>query len=70
MGSNCPNGDVQLVDGKSADRGRVQLCIGGVWNTICADSYWTNEDAQVICRQLGFENPESKQNSVTSKLGL
>jgi len=50
---NCTNGTVRLVDGPLASAGRVEICINGVWGTMCADS-WDNNAARVVCRQLGY----------------
>ena len=33
--------------------GEAQICHGGVFGGICDDS-WDNQDASVICNQLGF----------------
>ena len=34
-------------------RGRIEVCVGGAYGTIC-DQNWDNEDASVVCSQLGF----------------
>ena len=46
---------MRLVDGLSSREGRVEICSGGEWGTICDTySYWDYEDARVVCHQLGF----------------
>lgn len=45
---------VRLVEGNALNRGRVEILHNGVWGTICRD-YWEMPDADVLCRQLGFE---------------
>ena len=45
---------VRLVEGNALNRGRVEILHNGVWGTICHD-YWEMSDANVLCRQLGFE---------------
>ena len=41
------------MDGVSDIEGRVEVCLGGGWGTVCEDN-WTTEDAIVVCRQLGL----------------
>ena len=53
----CTEGDVRLVNGTVASEGRVEICYYGQWGAVC-DFLFSYEEAQVICRQLGFFNPE------------
>ena len=55
--SACQHGTVRLVGGVTEREGRVEICIGGVWGTVC-DRGFGSYNGRVICRQLGYD-PES-----------
>ena len=50
---SCTHGALRLVDGRSSNEGLVEICINGVWGTVC-DSGWDDNDARVVCRRLGY----------------
>ena len=45
-----------MIGGSYPWEGRVEIYLSGVWGTV-TDSQWTNEDAQVVCRGLGYFKP-------------
>ena len=44
---------MRLLSGTSSLEGRVEVCVNGLWGTVCSDA-WTDVDANVACRQLGY----------------
>ena len=49
----CPSGGIRLIGGSVPTEGRVEVCLNSAWGTVCDDG-WTDVDASVACRQLGY----------------
>lgn len=64
----CDGGYVKLVNPEPRDRevvkdtlvtGRVEMCLDGEFRSIC-DEHWTNQEASVLCMELGFSEEGKK----------
>lgn len=64
--SRCEEGAIRLVGGVAENLGRVEVCFGNLWGSVCDDGFDSNE-AQVVCRQLGYTN---YQQSVVVRNGF
>ena len=43
-----------MTEGQMENEGRVEFCSSGRWGLVCYDG-WDNNDATVVCRQLGYD---------------
>lgn len=57
----CTHVAVRIVGGSINREGRVEVCLNGIWGTVCGD-YWSQEDANIVCRQLGYSNSGTLYN--------
>ena len=51
----CTDGEIRLVNGTTERNGRVEMCYGGIWGSVC-NHFWDDTDASVVCRELGHNS--------------
>ena len=61
------HGTVRLIDGLIPEEGTVEVCMNGVWSSVC-DWSWDYKDAFVFCRQLGY--PATGEDDVAYWLSI
>ena len=59
---------VRLAGG-NANYGRVEVCVNGIWRTVC-DDIWDINHANVVCSQLGFSSTYSATHGAVYGQGL
>ncbi|XP_019849144.1 PREDICTED: deleted in malignant brain tumors 1 protein-like [Amphimedon queenslandica] len=57
-GYDCEDGEIRLVGSESNYEGTVEVCHDHIWGLI-SDSSWSTQNAEVVCRQLGYEIKET-----------
>ena len=45
--------DIRLVGSRLSHEGRLEVKVGGIWGTVCDDSF-SDTGAEVACYMLGF----------------
>ena len=55
--AECRDGGIRLSEGLTNMEGRVEICNGGVWGSVCKHNFGELE-ATVVCKQLGFAECE------------
>ena len=54
-----------VTEETNSDHGWVEIRLNGQWNAICG-THWDNDDATVLCRELGYTTGEAINVSVPS----
>ena len=64
----CADGEVRLQGGPNEFEGRVEICEGTQWVSLCSDSGWYTPEARIVCKQLGFDSSQNPIIDASSSL--
>lgn len=72
---NYPQTKLRLVEGESLLDGKLQILFNSKWHYVCSTQFnWTEVDANITCKSLGFSNGTfynySPTNNLTSHMKL
>ena len=45
---------MRLADGDIEQEGRPEVCVDGIWGSIC-DNSWNSVDGYIFCKTLGYD---------------
>ena len=51
---NCTDWEIKLYDGSDENEGILHVCMDRAWTTVCYNNYWSSQDTQVACKELGY----------------
>ena len=51
---NCTEGDIRLYGGSKPNEGILHMCTNRAWGSVCNNGYWSNNDVNVACYELGY----------------
>ena len=52
----CEEGSMRLAGGQIEQEGRPEVCLNGVWGSICGYG-WSELDGFMFCEDLGYTEP-------------
>ena len=63
------DGDIRLINGDGTPgNGRIEIYHENTWGMVC-DDFFDRQDADVVCRQLGYDRAESHSIRVSGRPG-